>query len=93
MQRFMKSKMLIRYFLGIKKPGNDLLSHIECSTIGAGGLNDRVRDGNGCGPAAIATRLNNQKEYRAPVTDRLCLPSESHSLYKWNTLGVCESAG
>src|SRR5437899_7561337 len=27
-----------------------------CSTIGAGGLNFRVRDGNGCFPAAIATR-------------------------------------
>src|SRR5205085_6509381 len=26
-----------------------------CSTIGAGGLNGRVRDGNGCFPSAIAT--------------------------------------
>ncbi len=25
------------------------------STIGAGGLNGRVRDGNGCGPSAIET--------------------------------------
>jgi hypothetical protein len=25
------------------------------STIGAGGLNFRVRDGSGCGPAAVAT--------------------------------------
>ncbi len=37
--------------------GSDLLSRGSCpSTIGAGGLNFRVRDGNGCGPSAIATR-------------------------------------
>ena len=36
-------------------PGGDLLSHFR-STIGAGGLYFRVRDGNGCGPSAIATR-------------------------------------
>ena len=27
----------------------------ECSTIGSGGLNFRVRDGNGCGPSDVAT--------------------------------------
>src|SRR5690606_15220794 len=27
------------------------------STIGAGGLNGRVRNGNGCGPSAIATGI------------------------------------
>src|SRR4051812_8360689 len=26
-----------------------------CSTIGSGGLNDRVRDGNGCDPSDVAT--------------------------------------
>lgn len=26
------------------------------SIIGAGGLNDRVRDGNGCDPSAVVTR-------------------------------------
>src|SRR5487761_1933900 len=26
-----------------------------CSIVGAGGLNDRVRDGNGCVPSAIVT--------------------------------------
>ena len=36
------------------------------STIGAGGLNCRVRDGNGCGPAAIITGLLFE-EYGAPV--------------------------
>jgi hypothetical protein len=38
------------------KSGNDLLSQgITPSTIGAGGLNGRVRDGNGCGPSAVVT--------------------------------------
>ncbi len=31
------------------------LPHAQCSTIGAGGLNFRVRDGNGWNPSAIAT--------------------------------------
>ena len=40
-----------------KKPGGDLLSQgdLPPSTIGAGGLNCRVRNGNGCVPAAMAT--------------------------------------
>ena len=33
-----------------------------CSTIGPGGLNFRVRDGNGCGPSGIAAgKLRNTK--------------------------------
>ena len=37
--------------------GGDLLSHVlRRSTIGAAGLNGRVRDGIGCFPRAIATR-------------------------------------
>ncbi len=42
-------------FLNI--PGNDLLSHASLprSTIGATGLNCRVRNGNGCFPCAIIT--------------------------------------
>ena len=37
-------------------PGSDLLSRaLRRSTIGARGLNDRVRDGIGWGPSAIAT--------------------------------------
>ena len=37
--------------------GSDLLSHTlgACSTIGAEGLNCRVRNGNGCIPLATAT--------------------------------------
>ena len=40
--------------LAIKGSGGDLLSR-KCSTIGARGLNFRVRDEIGCGPSAIAT--------------------------------------
>ena len=32
------------------------------STIGAGGLNGRVRNGNGCGPSAMVTGMNYQAE-------------------------------
>jgi hypothetical protein len=40
-----------------KKPGDDLLSHgLFRSTIGAEGLNFRVRNGNGWDPFAIVTR-------------------------------------
>src|SRR3990170_2703542 len=31
------------------------------STIGAGGLNGRVRNGNGCGPSAMVTGMNFMK--------------------------------
>src|SRR5690625_655025 len=37
--------------------GGDLLSHVlRRSTIGAAGLNGRVRDGTGCFPRAVTTR-------------------------------------
>ena len=43
---------------GLDKPGDDLLSRaLRQSTIGAEGLNDRVRNGIGWGPLAITTRL------------------------------------
>ena len=40
------------------RPGEGLVSHrvAHCSIVGAGGRNDRVRDGNGCGPAAQQAR-------------------------------------
>ena len=39
------------------RPGSDLLSRaLRRSTIGPGGLNDRVRDGIGWGPPGIAAR-------------------------------------
>ena len=44
-----------------KKSGNDLLSHLMGSTIGAGGLNFRVRNGNGWDPSAIVARLKSSR--------------------------------
>ena len=41
--------------MGKKKPGCYLLSR-ECSIIGVGGLNFRVRDGNGCDTSTMATK-------------------------------------
>ena len=41
-----------------KKPGDDLLSHHEGSTIGVRELNFRVRNGNGCGLSTIITGQN-----------------------------------
>src|SRR3989337_3741375 len=39
------------------RPGDDLLSRaLRHSTIGPGGLNDRVRNGIGWGPSGIITR-------------------------------------
>ena len=44
-------------FDAFRRPGNDLFSHtLRCSTIGAGGLHFRVRDGIGCFSPAMATR-------------------------------------
>ena len=44
-----------------RNPGLVLLSHgIHRSTIGAGELNGRVRDGNGCGLSAIETGVYSQ---------------------------------
>jgi hypothetical protein len=40
-----------------------------CSIVGAEGLNDRVRDGNGCFPLAIVTDLSTRADgcLRGPV--------------------------
>ncbi len=40
---------------GTLKVGGDLLSHKNCSTIGANGLNFSVRNGKRWDPIAIAT--------------------------------------
>src|SRR5690349_15773290 len=38
-----------------------------CSTIGSGGLNFRVRDGNGCDPTEIATaNLEKDRQHELP---------------------------
>src|SRR5690606_39305170 len=43
-----------------------------CSTIGAGGLNDRVRDGIGCGPSAIVTRKIGERKPLAALQIHIC---------------------
>ena len=49
------------------RPGGDLLSRaLRRSTIGPGGLNDRVRNGIGWGPSGIATRST--KRMREDIT-------------------------
>ena len=50
--------MWIGLLPGQKNPGTDLLSHgvTHRSIIGAGELNCRVRDGNGCYLSAMGTR-------------------------------------
>ena len=42
--------------LGWQRP--TLPHRYQCSTIGARGLNDRVRDGSGCTPSALATNTS-----------------------------------
>jgi hypothetical protein len=42
---------------------------LQGSTIGAGGLNCRVRNGNGCFPSAIATGIISQKSPRSSKPD------------------------
>ena len=54
----MKSKKpggLHRVLQKVFRRGPTLPGACAPSTIGAGGLNGRVRDGNGCGPSAIPT--------------------------------------
>ena len=41
---------------GCREPSPNGPAGCPASTIGAGRLNDRVRDGTGCGPAASITR-------------------------------------
>ena len=56
-------------FDAFRRPGNDLFSHtLRCSTIGAGGLHFRVRDGIGCFSPAIAARSSE----RAAVASTSC---------------------
>tara|TARA_S200000501_G_scaffold339840_1_gene347805 strand:- start:161 stop:454 length:294 start_codon:yes stop_codon:yes gene_type:complete len=55
-----KRKSPLKKSKGLNVPGNVLLSHagFPRSTIGAVGLNCRVRDGIGCFPHAIVTGKN-----------------------------------
>ena len=54
---------VVRGFSGLRRPGSDLLFRaLRQSTIGAGSFHDRVRNGIGCGPPAIATRPAKSRE-------------------------------
>ena len=57
-------------------PGNDLLSHalVARSTIGAEGLNCRVRNGNGCCPLATATGKTCFEKNKDNRTEKASLP-------------------
>ena len=56
---FIQKALRKESLLNKKKPGDDLLSHREGSTIGVEELNFRVRYGNGCGLFTIVTRQIN----------------------------------
>ncbi len=51
-------------YLKNKKSGSYLLSREERSTIGARGLDFRVRDGNGYGTSAVATDKYSWQTFR-----------------------------
>ena len=75
-----------------KRAGGDLLSHDRCrSTIGAEGLNFRVRDGTGCDPLARTTgtfSLYKKKEWGVSCPERLLGGRQpSHSLSWIKPLG------
>ncbi len=54
----------------------------QCSTIGAGGLNFRVRDGNGCDPSARATENSRcqtrQRRRASKISDRVNFMVKPH---------------
>ena len=52
---------------------------LERSTIGAVGLNDRVRNGNGCGPYAL-TASNSKISFPATGCSRVMRPFACHCL-------------
>ncbi len=59
---------------GLCRPGSDLLSHaLRRSTIGARGLNDRVRDGIGWGPPAITTRSAETRQGKRKQQPTRCM--------------------
>ena len=55
---------IVRELAVLIRFGGDLLSHtLRCSTIGAMGLNFRVRDGIGCLPHAMTTKPEKNSKY------------------------------
>ncbi len=74
----LRSTDFLIVFRNKKIPGHrpTLPCRLRHSTIGAGGLNYRVRDGNGCCPSAMGTRgyilSPNRKLIRDSVVDLAC---------------------
>jgi hypothetical protein len=64
-------------------PGRDLLSRDAYghSTIGAGGLNCRVRDGNGCYTSAMTTGNLQTREPRACRPEQRDGPTRSAPIF------------
>src|SRR4026209_2013483 len=56
------------------------------STIGPGGLNFRVRDGNGCGPSGNATGNRMAIDYVAPRVQPSTLTSSGLDMYECNVV-------
>ena len=61
------------------------------STIGAGGLNGRVRNGNGCGPSAMVTGMNYQAEDNRKILT--CLDSSAQGVAHAYGFGQCKHHG
>ena len=73
---------------------------LERSTIGAVGLNDRVRDGNGCGPYALVASEDVRQQMEVKnmgVMNRVCFAkimreSQASRAIRTATLGTPYSA-
>ena len=63
------------------------------STIGAGGLNFRVRDGSGCGPAAMATGTTVPTVWYLSVVGRVAGVCEHFVLVVCQVLGLLVPVG
>src|SRR5262249_25260246 len=77
-----KSKGACRPLLELPRQRPTLPRRYQRSTIGPGGLNFRVRDGNGCGPSGIATGNRSAIEY----VDSRVQPSNVGSLDECNVV-------
>src|SRR5207247_2057055 len=65
------------------------------STIGPGGLNFRVRDGNGCGPSGIATGNRNGAANRFAATEHedSRVQPDASPRSRWNEFNVVKPHG
>src|SRR5215469_12066349 len=71
----------------VKDPGNNRLSH-QRHYHGPGGLNGRVRNGNGCGPASmVAGKVPSRRSSRAGHNSGVVSHTKAHTGYQneWRT--------